>query len=97
MVRAKSRTRGEEERRIASSDARITNRSNEPLFATKLVSDTAGCLAWVGRGAGRQAAVRGAVYLSEAEVRAAAGLAKPVDFLRADLAKAQSKLQETPR
>jgi cell division protein FtsQ len=44
-----------------------------------------------------KAEVKGAIYLSEAEVRAAAGLAKPVDFLRADLAKARKKLLKSPR
>jgi cell division protein FtsQ len=44
-----------------------------------------------------KAAVRGAVYLSEAEVRSAAGLAKPADFLRVDLVKAKTKLEKSPR
>jgi cell division protein FtsQ len=45
----------------------------------------------------RQADVRGAVYLSESEVRTAAGLAKPIDFLRADLGRARTKLEKSPR
>ena len=41
--------------------------------------------------------VEGAVYLGEAEVRKAAGLDRPVDFLRADLKRARAKLLKSPR
>lgn len=41
--------------------------------------------------------VQGETYLSEAEVRAAAGLSKPVDFARVDLGAAQRKLEKQPR
>jgi cell division protein FtsQ len=41
--------------------------------------------------------VQGETYLSEGEVRAAAGLAKPVDFARVDLEKAQAKLAKMSR
>ncbi len=44
-----------------------------------------------------KADVKGAVYLSEAEVRAAAGLKKPIDFLRVDLSRAKKKLEKSPR
>ena len=45
----------------------------------------------------RQASVEGAEYLGEDEVRRAAGLDRPLDFLRADLGKAQKKLAKSPR
>ena len=45
----------------------------------------------------RQASVDGAVYLGEDEVRRAAGLDRPVDFLRADLRRARTKLAKSPR
>jgi len=41
--------------------------------------------------------VQGETYLSEAEVRAAAGLAKPVDFARVDLGAARRKLLKQAR
>ena len=45
----------------------------------------------------RQVEVRGTTYLSESEVRALAGLDRPVDFLRADLARAERRLARAPR
>ena len=45
----------------------------------------------------RQASVDGAVYLGDDEVRRAAGLDRPLDFLRADLGKARTKLEKSPR
>lgn len=42
-------------------------------------------------------AVVGSVYLGEREVRQAAGLDRPVDFLRADLEKARVRLLKSPR
>ena len=41
--------------------------------------------------------VQGETYLSESEVRTAAGLAKPVDFARVDLAQAERKLMKQSR
>jgi hypothetical protein len=41
--------------------------------------------------------VQGETYLSEGEVRSAAGLARPVDFARVDLKKAQAKLAKLSR
>ncbi len=45
----------------------------------------------------RQASVDGAVYLGEDEVRRAAGLDRPLDFLRADLGRARTRLAKSPR
>jgi len=45
----------------------------------------------------RTVEVQGETYLSEGEVRAAAGLAKPVDFARVNLAKAELRLAKLPR
>jgi len=45
----------------------------------------------------RTVEVQGETYLSEAEVRSAAGLAKPVDFARVDLAQAERKLMKQSR
>lgn len=42
-------------------------------------------------------AVEGCVYLGEAEVRKAAGLDRPVDFLRVDLKRARARLAKAPR
>jgi cell division protein FtsQ len=44
-----------------------------------------------------RASVEGCVYLGEAEVRKAAGLDRPVDFLRVDLKKARARLLKAPR
>lgn len=41
--------------------------------------------------------VEGCVYLGEAEVRRAAGLARPTDFLRVDLKRARGRLAKAPR
>ncbi len=41
--------------------------------------------------------VEGCEYLGEAEVRKAAGLDRPVDFLRVDLARARRRLSKSPR
>lgn len=41
--------------------------------------------------------VAGCVYLGESGVRKAAGLDRPVDFLRADLKKAHARLMKSPR
>jgi cell division protein FtsQ len=41
--------------------------------------------------------VEGCVYLGEAEVRQAAGLARPTDFLRVDLKRARGRLAKAPR
>ena len=45
----------------------------------------------------RSVEVEGETYLSETDVRVAAGLAKPVDFARVDLARAEAKLMKEPR
>ncbi len=45
----------------------------------------------------RTVEVEGETYLSEAEVRTAAGLAKPVDFARVDLARATQRLSKLSR
>ena len=45
----------------------------------------------------RTVEVQGETYLSEAEVRTAAGLARPVDFARVDLAQAEKKLARQSR
>ena len=45
----------------------------------------------------RSVEVEGETYLSEAEVRAAAGLSKPVDFARVDLGAAERRLLKHPR
>jgi len=45
----------------------------------------------------RSVEVEGETYLSEADVRAAAGLVKSVDFARVDLARAEAKLMKEPR
>jgi len=45
----------------------------------------------------RSVEVEGETYLSEADVRSAAGLVKPVDFARVDLARAKAKLMKEPR
>jgi cell division septal protein FtsQ len=45
----------------------------------------------------RTVEVQGETYLSEAEVRTAAGLARPVDFARVDLAQAERKLMKQSR
>ncbi len=67
------------------------------------------CALWAGRNALARTApyrvlltvraveVQGETYLSEAEVRAAAGLAKPVDFARVDLAQAERRLSKVAR
>ena len=64
---------------------------------------------WAGRNALARAApyralltvrtveVRGETYLSESEVRAAAGLVKPVDFVRVDLKRAEARLAKVAR
>lgn len=44
-----------------------------------------------------KATVEGCVYLGEAEVRKAAGLDRPIDFLRADLKRARRRLEKAPR
>ena len=44
-----------------------------------------------------RASVDGCVYLGEAEVRKAAGLDRPTDFLRVDLKRARAKLAKAPR
>lgn len=44
-----------------------------------------------------RASVTGCVYLGEAEVRRAAGLDRPTDFLRADLERARARLLKAPR
>lgn len=44
-----------------------------------------------------RASVEGCVYLGESEVRKAAGLDKPADFLRVDLKRARAKLAKAPR
>jgi len=45
----------------------------------------------------RTVEVQGETYLSESEVRTAAGLAKPIDFARVDLAQAEKKLRKQSR
>jgi len=45
----------------------------------------------------REVDVDGTTYLSEGEVRRAAGLDRPVDFLRADLGRAEAKLAKMAR
>lgn len=45
----------------------------------------------------RQVEVKGAIYLTEAEVRRAAGMTRPQDFLRADLGRAERKLSAHAR
>lgn len=45
----------------------------------------------------RSVEVEGETYLSETDVRVAAGLVKPVDFARVDLARAEAKLMKEPR
>jgi cell division protein FtsQ len=69
----------------------------------------AGGLAWAGRDRLARtapyrllflvprASVEGAVYLGESEVRKAAGLDRRIDFLRADLKKARTRLLKAPR